>query len=114
MLDLLGSVSNAGDVNGDGFDDMIVGAQNAYAFGNTKPGAGEGDIIFGSSALPATVDLANLGSRGITIFGADAGDHAGVSVSGVGDVNGDGFDDLIIGAVFARGIANVGHKEGES
>ena len=92
------SVSSAGDVNGDGFDDMIVGAPSAGAAGNTKSNAGESYLIFGKASLPATIDLANLGSAGIKIFGAEAGDDSGVSVSGAGDVNGDGLDDLIVGA----------------
>ncbi len=40
-----------------------------------------------------TIDLASLGTNGTTIFGADAGDFAGLAVSNAGDVNGDGFDD---------------------
>ncbi len=92
------SASNAGDVNGDGFDDLVIGASRADASGNAKSNAGDSYVIFGAAALPATIDLANLGSAGITIFGADAGDSSGFSVSSAGDVNGDGFDDLVIGA----------------
>ena len=56
--------------------------------------------------LLATIDLANLGvSQGSIIFGADASDDSGFSVSNAGDVNGEGFDDLIIGA-FNAGAAN--------
>ena len=78
------SVSSAGDVNGDGFDDLLIGAEGAG-------GAGESYVIFGEASLPATIDLASLGSDGVTIFGADARDFSGRSVSSAGDVNGDGL-----------------------
>ncbi len=70
-------MSGAGDVNGDGFDDLLIGANGAAASGNSKPYAGESYVIFGGASLPATIDLASLGSAGITIFGADAGDQCG-------------------------------------
>jgi hypothetical protein len=95
------SVSSAGDVNGDGFDDLIIGAINADGKGNTKPGAGESYVIFGGPSLPSTIDLNTSGAAGITIFGADVSDASGWSVSSAGDVNGDGFADLIIGAKYA-------------
>jgi hypothetical protein len=108
------SVSSVGDVNGDGFDDFVIGAAAAAASGNTKSSAGESYVIFGAASLPATIDLANLGSAGITIFGADAGDQSGGSVSSAGDVNGDGFDDLLIGAPAADASGNAKSSAGES
>ncbi len=85
------SVSNAGDVNGDGIDDLIIGAPYANY-------AGQSYLVFGSEGLPSSIDLANLGTNGVTINGITAGDGFGISVSAAGDVNGDGFGDLIIGA----------------
>ena len=55
-------------------------------------------MVFGSDqGFPATIDLAN--DADLTIQGAAADDCSGFSVSGAGDVNGDGIDDLIIGAL---------------
>ena len=90
------SVSGAGDVNGDGFDDLIVGA---FGGDNGGPNAGEAYVIFGRASGFGTIDLSNLAAGvGFIIQGDTAGDRAGISVSAAGDVNRDGFDDLIIGA----------------
>ena len=91
------SVSNAGDVNGDGFDDVIIGAPLADPNGNFS---GSSYVVFGrASGFDATLDLSSLdGNNGFRLDGVAAGDQLGFTVSNVGDVNGDGFDDLIIGA----------------
>ncbi len=97
-----GSVSSAGDVNGDGFDDLIVGASNAAPGSPARNNAGKSYVIFGGSSLPATITLSDtLGTAGITILGEAASDYSGGSISSAGDVNGDGFDDLIVGAFLA-------------
>ncbi len=93
------SVGNAGDVNGDGYDDIIIGAQGA------NDEAGESYVIFGGLNLPATIDLKTLdGTNGFTIAGVEPGGLAGRSVSNAGDINGDGYDDLIINASLAPGL----------
>ncbi len=77
------SVSGAGDVNGDGYDDVIVGAYGA------RTSDGEAYVYAGSSSgLSSTPET--------TLTGASAG-FLGLSVSGAGDVNGDGYDDVIVG-----------------
>ena len=98
------SVSSAGDVNGDGYDDLIIGANSADPNGDSE--AGETYVIYGGASAPGTnglLDLSDLdGSNGFTFIGIDAGDRSGFSVSSAGDVNGDGYDDLIIGTPGAR------------
>ena len=92
------SVSTAGDVNGDGYDDILVGAFEADPGGDSD--AGETYVVFGSdAAFPASIDLSMLnGSNGFRLDGIDVGDRSGYSVSLAGDINADGYDDIIIGA----------------
>ena len=94
------SVSAAGDINGDGIDDIIIGADNADPNGNNS---GESYVVFGSaSGFGAALELSALdGTNGFVINGIDADDRSGTSVSAAGDVNGDGIDDIIIGAFTA-------------
>ncbi|MGZ0186567.1 MAG: beta strand repeat-containing protein, partial [Alphaproteobacteria bacterium] len=102
------SVSNAGDLNADGFDDIILSAHGADPVGQVD--AGEAYVIFGTSnltQLSRALDLSTLdGSNGFKIEGVNAGDFASYSVSQAGDVNGDGFDDFIIGNIGFPGGAN--------
>ena len=100
------SVSGAGDVNGDGIDDIIVGAYNANPVSGNE--AGISYVIFGRDipgSAPAFGDIQlTTGSNvmsinvGFRILGAAADDQSGFSVSKAGDVNGDGIGDIIIGA----------------
>jgi len=90
-----GDVDAAGDVNGDGYDDFIIGANRNDARGLTD--SGKACLFLGRAA-------ANWGQN-VPVTGADASfvgeaasDCAGIAVGGAGDVNGDGYDDLIIGA----------------
>ena len=93
------SVSSAGDVNGDGYDDLIIGASGADPNGSNS---GETYVVYGGASAPGTAGVLELsaldGANGFILIGIDAFDHSGVSVSSAGDVNGDGYDDLIIGA----------------
>ena len=106
------SVSSAGDVNGDGYDDLIIGAYRADPKGVGL--AGETYVVYGGASAPGTggmLDLSALdGTNGFILNGIDADDQSGVSVSSAGDVNGDGYDDLIIGARYAdpNGVNSAG------
>lgn len=99
------AVASAGDINGDGLDDIVVGTPLADVGGvfNT----GQAYVIFGQSgAAPfAELDLTSLeaanggdGSRGFVVRGFAGGETAGSAVGTLGDINGDGYDDLGIGA----------------
>jgi Ca2+-binding RTX toxin-like protein len=95
-----GSVSSAGDVNGDGFADFLIGAPLADPNGTYS---GASYVVFGkASGFPVDLALSSLdGSNGFQISGEASGDRCGSSVSSAGDVNGDGFADLLIGAEYA-------------
>ncbi|MEX2648191.1 MAG: Ig-like domain-containing protein, partial [Alphaproteobacteria bacterium] len=110
------SVSSAGDVNGDGFDDLLVGATDADGAGYGTDRCGETYVIFGKVSGFATIDLAAglNATQGVAIVSVESADESGFSVSSAGDVNGDGFDDLIVGARFADAAGNAKDSAGES
>ena len=87
------SVSNAGDVDGDGLDDLLVGAQNNDDGGSS---AGKTYLILGASlGVSSEIDLYYADH---SFVGENNYDRSGVSVSSAGDVDGDGLDDLLVGA----------------
>jgi PKD repeat protein len=85
------SVSGAGDVNGDGFDDILVGAHRAHS---GRQYQGRAYLYLGSAQGPRA-------TPSWTASGGQEYAHFGTSVSGAGDVNGDGFDDILVGAPLA-------------
>lgn len=93
------SVSNAGDVNQDGYPDIVIG-RNSSSSGSTDKGA-------------AIILSGNTGSVLYSFVGDSVGDNFGSSVSGAGDVNNDGYADIIVGAYgddnngFSSGSARV-------
>src|SRR5689334_19806947 len=96
LNDEAGTAVSAGDLNGDGRPDVIVGAP--LADGASRHDSGAAYVIYGGGPRLRNLDLGNLGSAGFRIDGVAARDAAGTSVAAVGDVNGDGVADVLVGA----------------
>jgi len=123
--DLAGaSISNVGDVNGDGYDDILVGAFNAGNGGSSR--SGQAYIIFGSNSGFGSeddigrqvIDLSTLtSSQGFSVQGGGiAADRFGAVVSSAGDVNGDGFEDFMVSdpTTLAPSVSANGFNAGET
>ncbi len=104
ILDGFGSaVSSAGDFNGDGYDDVIVGASMALVGGNTM---GRAYIYYGGPLMDSTAD--------ITVTAGANLDQLGSSVARGGDLNGDGYGDVLIGAPYADAVPGSGDDSGKA
>lgn len=95
--DYLGYATQIGDIDNDGFNDLIIGAYNAKV--NGKSGVGKVYVIFGSQTLTSmsSIDLSNTGVDVLKISGPAEASNFGYSVA-IGDINSDGFNDIIAGA----------------
>ena len=97
------SVSGGGDINADGYPDLLIGA---WGYNNN---IGRTYVIFGSSFLGIEGGILNISNLNVTtglkLDGETSNDVSGAVVSMMGDVNGDGYGDFIIGAPWALNYA---------
>ena len=103
------SVAVIGDMNGDGHADLLIGAYG-YLSGSSK---GRSYVVFGGPGVGSSgvISLSNLtGVNGFKLDGENPGDQSGASVGTAGDINGDGYADLVIGADAYPGHNNKGRS----
>ncbi|MCC6615719.1 MAG: FG-GAP repeat protein [Anaerolineae bacterium] len=112
--DMAGTETYIDDFNGDGYDDLLFSAQNSDGPQQNRSNAGAAYVLFGAAdfAEHADVDLRQSYPDILSVYGAAAEDRFGLWVEG-GDFDGDGFQDLLIGANQADGIENQRANAGE-
>ena len=110
-FDELGDFVTSGDINGDGFDDIIATAEAADGPDNARPTAAEVHVVFGGGAVRGTFEIAR-GQQDLSVYGAKDQDTLGFSLA-AGDIDGDGIDDLIMGARLADGPGDAVAEAGQ-
>ena len=92
------SLANAGDVDSDGADDLVIGSNPAtVSTSGASGGAGLAHVVRGGNGFTGLINLATNG-RVIRVLGQNLGDRFGLAVSSAGDVDNDGYADVLIGA----------------
>ncbi len=110
-FDELGDFVTSGDINGDGFDDVIATAEAADGPDNDRPTAAEVHVLFGGDSVEGTFQIA-LGQQDMSVYGAKSQDTLGFSLA-AGDIDGDGIDDLIMGARLGDGPGDIVAEAGQ-
>ncbi|MEE8369619.1 MAG: hypothetical protein V3S00_02485 [Dehalococcoidia bacterium] len=110
-LDELGDFVTSGDINGDGIDDIIGTAEAADGPDNTRDVAAEVHVLFGGTDVKGTFEIAR-DQQDFTVYGARDRDTLGFSLA-TGDLDGDGIDELVMGARLASASDNADDRSGQ-
>ncbi len=110
-FDELGDFVTSGDINDDGFDDIIATAEAADGPENARSTSAEVHVLFGGEKVKGTFEIAR-GEHDLAIYGANDHDTLGFSLA-AGDLDGDGIDDLVMGARLANGPGSSMRRSGQ-
>ena len=106
--DRLGVWVEAGDINGDGTDDLLMSADDGNGITGAEIDRGEAHIVYGGQVFPSLIDMLNPPPtlQFVTIYGEDDGDQFGSTLHAV-DLDNDGFEELIASAALQRAIGST-------